>query len=136
MPDIKAKSALPYVRRLLEDQYVQEQLREAAVGLRSAYARASAKRASAADDKKFYDGLRRSAASIRNAVVALPKAEPPPPRRGRKLVILTLTGGSAVLLARWASKQRAATVDDSEIVSTASPSAGYAPEPESVTTRS
>jgi hypothetical protein len=101
-----AKSPLPYVRRALEDEYVQEQLREAALGLRNVYDRAAQKRAHAADDKKLYGSLRRAAGSIRNATIAIREPEPPK-RRGRKLLILVLAGGGAAMLTRLGRKQPA-----------------------------
>ena len=45
------KSAFPYVQRLLEDEFIQEQLREAAGGLRAVYMRARSKRGQAAEEK-------------------------------------------------------------------------------------
>jgi ferric-dicitrate binding protein FerR (iron transport regulator) len=98
----KAKGTLPYVRRLLEDEYVQDQLREATIGLRNAYGRAAQKRTQAPDDKKLYGSLRRAATSIRNATVALRQPEPPPKRRGRKLLIIAATAGAAAMLTRLA----------------------------------
>jgi hypothetical protein len=96
----KAKAALPYVQRVLEDEYVQEQVREAVIGLRNVYGRAARKRSQAADDKKLYGSLRRAATSIRNATMALRTPEPPPNRRGRKLLIIAVAAGAAATLTR------------------------------------
>src|SRR5947209_10963590 len=96
----KAKRTLPYVQRLLEDEYVQDQLREAAIGLRKTYGRAARKRTQAPDDKKLYESLRRAATSIRNATVALRRPEPPPKRRVRKLLIIVAAAGAAAMLTR------------------------------------
>ena len=96
----QGKSKLAYAQRLLEDESLQEPLREAAVALRSAYRRAAKKRADAADDKKLYGNLRRAATSIRDATFALRKPEPPPKRRARKLIIFTLAAGGAAMLTR------------------------------------
>src|SRR5437870_12531215 len=106
MPQTKADSALARLQYLVQDEYVQEQLREAADELRGAYSRVAAKRSKAADDKKLYSNVRRAAASVRNATAALRKQEPPPKRRGRKLLVLALTGAGAALLAKWARSQR------------------------------
>jgi ferric-dicitrate binding protein FerR (iron transport regulator) len=106
MPQTKADSALARLQYLVQDEYVQEQLREAAGELRGAYSRVAAKRSKAADDKKLYSNVRRAAASVRNATAALRKQEPPPKRRGRKLLVLALTGAGAALLAKWARSQR------------------------------
>src|SRR5437870_5802869 len=102
-----ARSALPYVQRMLEDEYVREQLREAVVGLRGVYVRAAAKRADAADDRKLYGSLRHAATSVRNAAMELRQAEPPPKRRGRKLLIIGLAGGGAMMLSRLGRHQPA-----------------------------
>jgi ferric-dicitrate binding protein FerR (iron transport regulator) len=96
----KAKATLPYMQRLLEDEYVQEQVREAIAGLRIAYGRAARRPAQAPDDKKVYGNLRRAATSIRNATMALRKTEPPPKRRGRKLLIIVCAAGAAAMLTR------------------------------------
>jgi hypothetical protein len=102
----KAKSALPYVQRLLEDKYVQDQLRDATVGVRSTYRRAVRRRGQATDDKKLYRSLRRAATSIRNATIALRRPEPPPKRRGRKMLVIALCAGGTALLAILVQKQQ------------------------------
>jgi hypothetical protein len=106
MAKTTAKSALPYLRRLLEDEYVQEQLREAVIGLRTVYGRAARKRTQAADDKKLYASLRRAVTSIRNAVRELRETEPPPKRRGRKLLIVAVAAGGAAMLTRLGRQDR------------------------------
>jgi hypothetical protein len=63
----KTKSALPYVQRLFEDEYVQEQLRDAAGGLRSAYERVRSRGGTAAEDKRLYASVREAATSMRRA---------------------------------------------------------------------
>ena len=130
-----AQSALPYVQRLLEDEYVQEQLRDAAKGLRNAYGRAARQRAQATDDKKLYASLRRAATSIRNATTALRKPEPPPKRRVRKVLIIALAAMGAALLTRLGRhQQHASTAPHLSAVGGATPPAGAEPEqPETVT---
>jgi hypothetical protein len=91
---------MPYLQRLLKDEYVQEQLREAALGLRNAYARAASKGVQATDDRRLYASLRRAATSVRNVGLALRKPEPPPKRRGRKLLIIAVAASGAALLTR------------------------------------
>jgi hypothetical protein len=129
----KAKSALPYLQRVLEDEYVQEQLRDAAVGLRKAYSRATKKRVQATDDRKLYGSLRRAATSIRNAIMALRKPEPPPKRRGRKLLIITLAAGGAALLTRLCRQKHdsgtSTGVDDSSGATAPGGTDSVQPEP-------
>ena len=63
----RAKQALPYIRGLADDAYVQEQIRNALDGLASVSRRIARKRGKAAEDKKLYDNLRQAATSARNA---------------------------------------------------------------------
>jgi hypothetical protein len=97
------RDAGPYVRRLLEDEHVHEQLSEAATRLRKAYERADRKKkgAKAAEDEKLYAHVRGAVSSLRGAALALQRKPPPKPkRRGRKLVLLAALAGGAVLLAK------------------------------------
>ena len=121
----RAKSALPYLQRLLEDEYVQQQLRDAVTGLRDAYGRAARERAQAADDRKLYRNLRRAATSIRNATTAL-RPEPAPKRRGRKLLIVGLAGSGAAMLARF-GRSRAQISPPTPTAATNSPKTSRTP---------
>jgi hypothetical protein len=104
-----AKSALPYARQLIEDEYVQEQLRNAASGLRAAYERARKERARATEDKKLYGHLRETATSIRKAAVALQRPKAKPKRRLRKVTILALAVGGTAMLTLKLQKQQSDT---------------------------
>jgi chemotaxis response regulator CheB len=108
------RGAAPYVRRLLEDEYVHDQLSDAATRLRKAYRRAERKKkgAKAAEDKKLYAHVRGAAGSLRGAALALQRKPPPKQskRRGRKLVLVATLAGGVVLLAKWAS----ASMEDRE----------------------
>lgn len=101
-----AKSALPYLRQLIEDEYVQEQLRDAAGGLRAAYDRARKERARATEDKRLYGHVRDAASSIRRAAFALQRPEPEPKHRLRKVAILAFALGGTVLLTLKLQKQQ------------------------------
>jgi ferric-dicitrate binding protein FerR (iron transport regulator) len=95
----QAKSTLPYLQRLLEDEYVQEQLRTAASGLYAAYGRARKQRAQAAEDKRVYSNVRQAATSLRKAATALQRPAPKPKkRRIPKLATLALVAGGGALL--------------------------------------
>lgn len=97
-----ARSAMPYAQRLIADQYVQDQLRNAFVKLRDVYGRAARQQGRAAEDKQLYGSLREAATSIRRAVGAI--QEPPKPKhRGRRVLVLALLAGGAALLAKQAS---------------------------------
>src|SRR5437588_7193133 len=93
-----AESAVPYIRRVLEDEYIQEQLRSAASGIRAVYRRVSRQGGQAAEDKRLYGNLRQAATSIRKATTALQRPKPQPKRRGRKLATAALAAGGGALL--------------------------------------
>jgi hypothetical protein len=121
----QAKSALPYIQRLLDDDVVQEQFRSAAGGLRTAYLRARAQRGQAVEDKKLYGSLRKAAVSIRNATQALQRPEPTPKRRTRKLATIALAMGSAgwltTKLQRLEAQRRSRTAPTAESQPSATP---------------
>ena len=101
----QAESAIPYVQRLLEDRYVQEQLRTAAGGFRGAYSRLRRGVGQAAEDKQLYGNLREAATSFRNAITALQRPKPQPKRRVPKLAAAALAGGSALLVLKQQKAQ-------------------------------
>ena len=79
--------ALTYLERLLDDDYVQEQIGEAATRLRDAYQRTADRRAAeAVQDEKLYEQVRGAAASLVNAARGL-GGKPPPKRRARRVVV-------------------------------------------------
>jgi hypothetical protein len=98
-----ARSAMPYAQRLMGDQYVQDQLRNAFVKLRDVYGRAARQQGRAAEDKQLYGSLREAATSIRRAVGAIQEPPPKPKHRGRRVLVLALLAGGAALLAKQAS---------------------------------
>jgi len=101
-----AKAAVPYVERLVHDEYIQENLRVAAKRLREAYDHISRKGGKAAEDKKLYAKFREAATSINRVTAALQGPPPKPKRRGRKLLIVTVAGGSAAILLKSARGDR------------------------------
>jgi predicted Zn-ribbon and HTH transcriptional regulator len=90
-----------YLQRLVEDDYVHEQITDAVSRLHKAYRRAERKKAAqAAEDKKLYAHVRAAAGSLRRAGLALQRKPPKPKRRGRKLLVLAAVAGSAVVVGR------------------------------------
>jgi ferric-dicitrate binding protein FerR (iron transport regulator) len=94
----RTTQALPYLRGLADDEYVQEQIRNALDGLAQVSRRIARKRGRAAEDKKLYDNLRRAATSVRNASHALKRRKPEPKRRGRKVIAAVVVGGGVAVL--------------------------------------
>ena len=94
----QAQRALPYLRALADDEYVQEQIRNALDGLASASRRIAHKRGKAAEDKKLYDNLRQAATSVRNASHALQRQKPEHKRHGRKIFAAAAIGGGIALV--------------------------------------
>ena len=102
----KAKSAVPYVQRIAQDDYLQGQLRNASARLRDAYTRTRRQRGRAVEDKKLYANLREAATSIRNEATRLQR-KPEPKRRGRKVAAVAVAGGGTALLWRRRGKGQA-----------------------------
>jgi hypothetical protein len=91
-----------YAQRLLDNEYVQDNLARAAESLQAAYKRASKRRVSPAADKKVLGQLRSAVLSMSEAASALKAGrEKPKPRWGRRtIVVLGLgAGGAAAILA-------------------------------------
>jgi hypothetical protein len=95
---IPAKAAVPYIRRVIEDEYVQDQLRSALGGAGAAWRRARKQGTQAADDKRVRRNLRQATTAMRKATAALRPPEPEPKHRGRKLAVLTLAIGATVVV--------------------------------------
>lgn len=96
----KPNSPVDYIRRLGEDQHVQEQLRDAASGARNAFERVRRRRGQAAEDKRFYDNLRQTATSIRKAVNSLQRPKPQPKRRMRKVAAAGVAAAGGAVAVR------------------------------------
>jgi ferric-dicitrate binding protein FerR (iron transport regulator) len=92
------------LQRLLEDDYVHEQITEASAGVRDAYRRVRRlPPEKAVQDKKVYDRLRAAASGATLATRrALGKPEPKPKRR-RLPALAVLVATVAVVV--WASKR-------------------------------
>jgi hypothetical protein len=108
----RAKQALPYLRGLADDEYVQEQVRNALDGLASVSRRIARKRGRAAEDKKLYDNLRQAATSVRNASHALQRRKAEPKRRGRRIIAAVAVGGGVAVLISQRERIKSAFGDD------------------------
>jgi hypothetical protein len=97
MADTRATAVLD---RLMDDDYLHEQLAASAARLRSAYKRARAVRGQqAVKDQKLYDHVRGAAAGLTEAVRrAVGKPAPQPKRRWRRLPVLLVAAALLVLV--------------------------------------
>jgi hypothetical protein len=96
MANEKVANAGTYAQRLIENEYVQENLAQAAESLRAAYRRASKRRVEPTRDEKFRRQVREAANSLREAASALQSGRRgPKKRRGRRVVILLSAGAAA-----------------------------------------
>ena len=127
-----ADTARPYVQRLIEDDDLRDNLREAYDAGRDAYARASgAKRPSdVLEDKKLQKDLRNASESLRAATDALREPEKKKSTLGR-LLLLVIVG--AILALALSEELRKTVLDqlfgaeeEFEYTSTTSPPAGDA----------
>jgi ferric-dicitrate binding protein FerR (iron transport regulator) len=105
-----------YVERLLDDDYVQEQITEALDRGRRAYQRARNERAAeAVQDKKLMEHLTEGARSLQEAALRLAgRPEPKPRRRGLRTagLFVAAVGVAAVAIyldGREAAKERSST---------------------------
>jgi hypothetical protein len=95
----KAVRSNPYVQRLVEDEELRENLRNAFVSARKAYGRVNGKGpAKALDDKKTQRELKDAASSLKEAADALRGAKKKR-RRGRmgRLILVSLVGAGLAL---------------------------------------
>ena len=98
---MSSSNAGVYLQRLVEDDYVHEQITEAISRLHKAYRRADRKKgAKAAEDKKLYEHVRAAAGSLRRAGTALQRKPPKPKHRGRKVAAAAALAAGAVLATR------------------------------------
>jgi ferric-dicitrate binding protein FerR (iron transport regulator) len=103
MADADAAARIgPYLERLIDNGYAQENLREAAANLRAAYDRASKRRVKMSRDEKVRRHVRQAAHSLSEAGNALKTDRKRPRRRwGRRLSVLLGLGAvsAAAILA-------------------------------------
>jgi hypothetical protein len=131
----KAAKESPYVKRLVEDDDLRDNIAQAYESARDAYTRLSNGKSPTKaifDDKKLQKDLRQAADSIRDATVALREA--PNAKKGggffRKVMLLTLAGGLALALSEGLRKKVLDALfgaeEEFEYTSTTTPSGGGA----------
>jgi hypothetical protein len=92
----KADRAGTYAQRLIENDYVQENLMHAADNLRAAYRRATKRRVEPTRDEKLRRQVRQAALSLREAASALQTGRrKPKKRRGRRVLVVLVVGAGA-----------------------------------------
>ena len=96
----------PYAERLLDD-YIYDELDDAAAKLRAAYSRVSGRRAKPIDDPRVIRLVREAGESVRKAALAATGREPEPPKRGRRVLgALVIIGLAAVAVKRLSQAGR------------------------------
>jgi len=96
----------PYVERLLQNAYVQDNLLDGVENLREAYERAQKRRVEPARDEKIRRQLRQSALSLQKAGEALRSGrQKPMKRRAKRMLILASLGAVGVAAALAASEE-------------------------------
>ena len=104
----------PYVERLLQNAYVQDNLLDAVENLREAYERAQKRRVEPARDEKIRRQLRQSALSLQKAGEALKSGrQKPKKRRAKRMLILASLGAVGVAAALAASEEFRSKLFDS-----------------------
>ena len=104
----------PYVERLLQNAYVQDNLLDAVENLREAYERAQKRRVEPARDEKIRRQLRQSALSLQKAGEALKSGrQKPKKRRGKQTLVLVSLGAVGVAAALAASEEFRSKLFDS-----------------------
>ena len=103
------------VERLIEDDYLHDQLAAGGARLRAAYQRARAIRGQeAVQDKKLYDHVRGSVAALTEAARrAAGKPEPKPQRRWRRLPVLAVVVAVGALVGAMHRAQQRSTATPS-----------------------
>jgi hypothetical protein len=102
----KAVRSNEYVQRLMEDQELRDNLRNAFVSAKKAYGRVNGKSpAKALDDKKAQRELKDAAASFKEAADSLRGQKKRKRRKGRLLFVALVGGGLALALSEGLRKK-------------------------------
>jgi hypothetical protein len=103
---VAASNAGTYARRLIENEYVQENLAHAAESLRAAYRRASKRRVEPTRDEKLRRQVRQAALSLNEAARTLKSGRrKAKQRRNRRTIVLVATAAGAVVVLLAADKK-------------------------------
>ena len=95
-----------YAERLIENEYVQENLARAAANLRDAYRRSSRRRVEPTRDEKIRRQIRQAALSLKEAGNALQSGRRKPKKRpGRRIFIVLVVAGGAAAAAMASSEE-------------------------------
>ena len=109
---VATNRATAVIDRLINDEYVHEQMAAGGARLRAAYQRTrSLPRREAVQDQKLYDHVRVAVGSLSEATrraVGKPKPEPPK-RRGRRLAVLVIGLVVLAVVRDMHRRQQAAT---------------------------
>jgi len=93
---ITAAKAGIYAQRLIDNEYVQENLAHAAESLHAAYRRASKRRVEPTTDEKLRRQVRQAALSFKEAASALQSGRRKPKKhRGRRVLVVLVIGAGA-----------------------------------------
>jgi hypothetical protein len=102
----KAVRSNQYVQRLVEDEELRDNLRNAFVSARKAYGRINGKGpAKALDDKKVQRELKDAVSSLKDATDSLRGAKRRKPRKGRLLLVALVGAGLALALSEGLRKK-------------------------------
>jgi ferric-dicitrate binding protein FerR (iron transport regulator) len=130
-----AKSS-PYVQRVIQDEDLRDNMRDAFEAARKAYDRLSNGKAPAKallDDKKLQKNLQEAAVNIRDAGQALREGPKRKKRRGRKLLLLLVGVGIALAVSEDLRNKLLDALfgkeEEFEYTSTTSPSSPPPPPP-------
>jgi hypothetical protein len=106
----------PYLQRLIDNDYAQDNLRQAAASIQAAYERASKRRVKVSRDEKLRRQVRDATRSVSEAAAALRANRKKPKRRwGRRLLVLLGLGalGAAAALAASEDLRRKVSGEES-----------------------
>ena len=119
----------PYVQELLENEYVQQNLRDGVDQLRSAYRRAQKRRVEPARDERLRRQIASAARSINEAGSALRSGRrKPKPRWGARLAVIGGLTAAGAVTAAWAKERLGASSSDAEFADATAPATEQAPQ--------